>query len=388
MSDHAILSASGAPRWVPCPASIQHEAKFAEKPPHPMTLEGDAIHGMCKTVLQDFVSHEFRGHTFKREHFLNKSASNGVIYTDDMLDVGEKYIHEIMRLVGEHKGCELLIEHRVYMPNIHKENWGTLDAAAIFLDPASSLLVLADLKCGWGVVEADENWQLLDYGVGVLNYLIERKLPLPQRIQLRLIQPRPYHAQGYIRVFELSLAELEPYVLKMRQSAAEALSPTPSYTTGPHCDNCKGRESCPAMIKASYRIVETVKGLQMAEITGKSLGLHLYMLDEALRLLGSFRDALGDKALIEIQNGKSVPGWEWKRGESRTKWTAPMSDVYKIGDLFGVELRIQDAPTPKQAIAKGIPESIINTLSAAAPAGVKLAPVDLKASAKLFTTQK
>jgi hypothetical protein len=388
MSDHAILSASGAPRWVPCPASIQHEAKYAEKPPHPMTLEGDAIHEMCKTVLMDFVSHDLRGHTMKRDDFLGKPASNGVIYTDDMLNVGEKYIREIMRMSSEFKGCRLLIEHRVYMPNVHPDNWGTLDAAAIFLDTQASLLVLADLKCGWGIVEAYENWQLLDYCVGVLNYLVAENLPIPQRIQLRLIQPRPYHPQGPVRTFEISLAELEPYFLKLRQSAHEALGPSPSFTTGPHCDHCKGRETCPAMTRASYRIVETVKGLQMTDITGASLGAHLFMLDEGIKLLGAFRDALGDKALIDIQNGKPVPGWSWETTESRVKWTKPIDQVYATGDLYGVDLRIQEAPTPKQAIAKGLPEAVVKTLSASSSSGVKLVPADLKVPAKLFKPTK
>lgn len=388
MAEHAILSASGAPRWVPCPASIQHEAKYADKPPHPMTLEGDAIHEMCKTVLVDFVSHGFKGHSYKRSDFLDKPASNGVIYTDDMLDVGEKYIREIMRLSGLHKGCELLIEHRVYMPNIHNDNWGTLDAAAIFLDTAASLLVLADLKCGWGIVEADENWQLLDYTVGVLNYLISINAPLPQRIQLRLIQPRPYHPQGFIRVFEISLAELEPYFIKLRQSAHEALSPNPTFTTGPHCDNCKGRESCPAMSRASYRIVETVKGLQMTDISGASLGAHLYMLDEGIKLLKEFREALGDKALIDIQNGKPVPGWQWASSDGRRKWTRPVEDIYDFGDLYGIDLRVKEIPTPIQAIAKGLPESLVKTLSSSPSGGIKLVPADMKAAAKLFKPTK
>jgi hypothetical protein len=142
------------------------------------------------------------------------------------------------------------------------------------------------------------------------------------------------------------------------------------------------------MIRAAYRIVETVKGLQMADISGKSLGLHLKMLDEAKSLLGAFRDALGEKALIDIRNAKPVDGWTWANTETRVRWTSPLDEVYAVGDLYGVDLRVKDAPTPKQAIAKGIPEKIIKTLSASSVAGVKLVPADMKVSTKLFKPQE
>src|SRR5690606_30190333 len=114
------------------------------------------------------------------------------------------------------------------------------------------------------------------------------------------------------------------------------------------------------------------------------LGKHLTWLDDAKVLLKALYDALEDKALIDIQQGRGVPGYEWASKESRVKWTAPMADVHAIGDLYGVELRVVEAPTPKQAITAGIPETVINSMSSSHKTGIKLVKADIRLAEKTF----
>lgn len=361
------------------------EERFPEREEGEAAREGTAIHEVAAKVLQDFVDCGRKGHHFKRSDFLDTLSSNGVVITNDMLDVAEKYIQDVLRVSERFSGlAQVLVEYRVHMPHIHKDNWGTLDGAVLFHDRDAGELVISDLKAGWGIVEVWENWQLLDYTAGLLNDMIERNVPLPKVVELRLVQPRPYHREGPIRVWRFSLAEFEPYLAQLRASAAEALSQSPRLVTGSHCDNCKARASCPALLQVGYRWAEIVTGIQPAEITGESLGKHLTALGEAEKLIGALRDALEDKALADIAKGTPVAGWTTVRKESRVKWTVPPQEVYALGALAGIDLRKDEAITPKQAITAGAPDWLVNSISASSPAGMKLVPVNLKAVEKMF----
>lgn len=387
MSDHAVLAPSSAPRWAECSASVQHEALHEDKPPHPTTIEGQAIHDLVKVVLEIWIAMGKGELSYKRQDYLGKKAPNGLVYTAEMLELAEVYIFDVVETAKQYPGARVVVEHKVFMPNVHPENWGTLDGAVIFLDPVGGTLIIKDLKCGWGIVEAN-SWQLIDYTIGLLNELHKSGQPLPQNIRLCVVQPRPYHRQGPVRYFDLTLAELEPYFHHLKKMAYEALSASPTFTTGPHCDNCLGRETCPALLQASYRIIESVRGLQMTKLSNKAIGLHLTMLDEGIKLLKEFREALEDRALIEVQKGRPVPGWEWAESESRTKWTAPVEKVYELGKLYGIDLEIKSAPTPKQVISKGIPAVLVNKMSATEKKGVRLVPADPRVAEKIFKPKK
>lgn len=389
MGEHARLAPSSAHRWVPCPGSVQLEEKYPETSVHEMTLEGTAIHEVAATVLGDYLYHDQKGHTFNRASFLNTTASNGVVVTNEMLDVAEVYIRDVIQQSTRFKGpAKVFLEYRVQMPDVHPENWGTLDAAILFYDMDSRVLVVEDLKAGWGIVEVWDNWQLIDYTLGLLNDMQERSWPLPETIELRLVQPRPYHRNGPIRVQTFTRLELEPYRLKLQESALNALSPTPRFTSGEHCAHCRGRANCPALLQSGYKVVEAINGIQSQELTGVSLGKHLAMLEEARSLLKALESALQDKALIELQQGRQVPGYTWETKESRVKWTKSIAEVHAMGDLCGVDLRKLDAPTPKQAISLGMPENIVNSMSASSGSGIRLAALDLRTTAKIFNQQE
>lgn len=388
MSDHAVLAPSSAGCWVECPASVKHQQGRPEAEPHPTTVEGNAVHEVSAKILDDFVYHERKGHTVNRAQLLNTVATNGTVMTDELLDIVEVYVRDIMTVSSRFDGmAKVLVEHRVRMPQIHPENWGTLDASFDFHDFDSKILVIEDLKAGWLPVEVFENWQLLDYTVGRINDMLERNHPLPETIELRLVQPRPYHPDGPVRVWTLTLAELEPYVVKMRESANDAMSANPTFRTGKHCTYCTGREDCPAFLKAGYNIIEVAKGLNVTRLTPAELGKHIGMLREAKALVEALSSAFEDKALIDIQQGRVIPGWEWDRTGGRRKFTVSDQQVIDTGALFGVDLRVTSVPTPKQAIDKGVPEDIIKSISEQGSGTVRLAPVNLRKANQVFKQQ-
>jgi len=353
-----------------------------------MTVEGTAIHEVAAKVLQDFIEHGRKGHTYKRSDFLDTVASNGTVISSEMLDVAETYIRDIIEVSGRFDGlAKVMIEYRVRMPRIHKENWGTLDAAIVFTDLQARTMVVGDLKCGWGIVEVWENWQLIDYAVGLIEDTIERGIPLPETIEFRLIQPRPYHRDGPVRVWKITLAELEPYVQRLRDAAHDALGPNPTFRTGEHCAHCEGRSDCPALIQSGYSIIKVLKGVQPQELKGAALGMHIAMLREAQSLVKALGEALEDKGLLDVQQGRAIPGWTWDRTKGRTKFTVPDAEVFALGDLCGVELRSVKAITPLQAITAGMPKDVISTVTAQDPGSAKLVPVDTKRIAEIFNQE-
>lgn len=383
MDSHALLAPSSAGRWVPCPGSVKHEAKYPEQAEHPTTREGSAIHEVAAKVLQEFVEFGMKGHTFKRSDFIDTIASNGVAITAEMCDVAEMYIRDVMQVSTRFDGLtKVLVEHRVHMPSIHKDNWGTLDGAVMFL--GGDELVISDLKAGWGIVEVWDNWQLIDYAIGLLDEFVQRNWPMPKVVELRLVQPRPSHRNGKIRVQRLSLQELGVHHDRLRASAEDAMGPNPTFNTGAHCDHCKGRHSCEALAHATYRVNTVIKGIQPTELVGAELGKHLDMLEEAETLVKALKSALSDKALIEIQQGRAVLGYSWAQKESRVNWTKPIEDVIALGELYGIETAKLEPITPKQAISAGVPESVVNTMSASKSAGITLAKADTRLASKVF----
>lgn len=379
---HAVLPPSDASRWVPCPASVKHQAPYPNLS-NASAEEGSAIHEVAAKVLQDFIAHGRKGHTFKRADFLNTVSGNGVLITDEMLDVAEMYIRDVISQSLKYGADSLLlIEHRVYMPVIHAQNWGTLDNCNVIF--SHEKVIVSDLKAGWGIVEVWDNWQLLDYGVGILLYIQKNNLPMPRDIEFRIIQPRPSHPEGRIRSWTLPIMELEKYVGQLQASAHDAMSDNPTYRAGKHCNNCRGAHSCPMLARATYAAVEAIQGISPIGLTPPQVGDHLLMLESAGELIKALFSALEDQALQFLRQGKPVRGWEGTQKESRRYWTENFKTVTVLGQLMGVELRKEALLTPLQAIKAGVPEETVKLLSKTSSGEYSLQKFNGRRSAKVF----
>lgn len=386
MGQHAVIAPHKAHVLANCAGSIKQSARYADRPPSQMSMEGEAIHECAKIVLSDFIYHDFKGHTYKREDFLDRPMSNGVVLNEEMLDVAEMYIREVINTSSSWDGLTtIVVEHTVYMPQVHPENWGTLDAAILFFHPTRKRLKVMDLKSGWKIVEVYECWQLIDYTIGILNECLERGWPVPDEIELCIVQPRPAHRHGKVRSWVLKPNDLVPYVNHLHKQAHDAMSDNPSYTAGAHCVDCVGRHGCPVLQQSAYKVVETVRNITPQDLIGADLGKHLTMLDEAKAILKALYDGLEEVAIHQIQNGSPVLGWEYAQKESRVNWTTDKKEIAAIGDLYGVDIRKpMDLLTPLQAISAGMPEEVVKANSSKKFTGAALIPFDSEKTSKLF----
>src|SRR5207253_5531368 len=124
---------------------------------------------------------------------------------------------------------------------------GQYDAA--YVDKQGRLCI-DDLKYGWGIVEVEENWQIIGYAIGE----VIRRGQAFEWIVFRIAQPRPHHEDGPIREWVISysqLLELKERIEVRMQQLADGLK---TFQTSDKCKYCKGvAEACPAFSRLFYR---------------------------------------------------------------------------------------------------------------------------------------
>lgn len=365
---HARLAPSSASVWAECPGSVVMQEQIPELPRDVDTgAEGTAAHWMAAEVLGEPNSKA-------AQDYLGTEAPNGVIITYEMIEAAQVYIQDVLNAAKGATG-DLHVEYKVQARSIHPtDNWGTLDCALTCTK--ESLLIIWDLKYGWGIVSVYENLQLVNYAIGALEAINTLGNPMPEHVELRVVQPRPYHPQGKIRKWRLPVADLKPYAAKLACAATEATGASPRTVAGDHCRYCSARYACDALNAAAYRAVEIAGTAVPMNLNGPQIGSQLSHLKQAEALLKARITGLEEQAVAAIRDGKPVNGWSLKPGQSRREWTKPVDEVVALGTLMGVDISKPGVMTPTQAIAAfkkaGIKSDIINNYSQRKGSGFKL----------------
>lgn len=370
MNAHALLAPSSAFRWVNCPLSASLEAAYPETEPSPASLEGTAAHWVVEMQL--------RGTPVA----LGDIAPNGVEVTRDMLEGAELVQTDIADKLGRNWRDVLFIEKQVQIPRVHPtDNWGTPDyfgwtphVSASTSEP--DVLHVWDYKFGHGIVEAFENWQLLDYAIGILGdaYLPETVL------ELIVIQPRAYHRDGPVRRWRIRAGDIGPYFLRLRESASLATGPNPpALVTTEGCENCRGRHACEALQRAAYRAADKAEQFGAFDLSGHALGLELRELRRAQDVLKARVSGLEEEAAARIKKGGRVAFWMMESTPGRLAWTKPVEEVLVLGQMLGLDLAKEpDAITPTQALAAAkaakLPAELFDAYTVRPSGAVKLSP--------------
>lgn len=337
---HAPLAPSSAARWVQCPGSVvgQLASPLPDDDPE-ASEEGTAAHELAATMLK----------------------GDSVTHTDDaeMFEAAAFYANTILKLVSQQvEKYELHVEERVTCPTIHEHNYGTPDAW--MFNRALATLDVFDFKYGHGYVEVYENWQLLNYAIGILSQL--GIITAPTQINLHIIQPRSYHRDGPHRTWSLRLVDLSQYQTQLRCAAQAALSDNPSFNTGDECKYCRARNTCPALLTVGYGAIEASSRSMPLEMTPQVTGMVLRQVRTAMERLKAIESGLSQQAEHILRNGGRVPGYHLESKPSARSWKVPATEVLALGDMMGVPLgKPVDVITPTQAIKAGIPETLIDT---------------------------
>ena len=378
ITEHSRLPPSSAERWVECSGSIVLQEEYPETEDSEDSREGTASHWVASNILEKVKIYS------GWDDQLGLTAPNGVIITQEMIDCAMEYVDDVVDTCSKVgiPVSDLHVEERIFSPIVHAESWGTPDAW--LFDKVRGILYVWDYKYGHRVVHAYDNWQLVNYTLGILPILFKEREP-EISIDMRVVQPRSYNHGGTVRSWKTRPNMLRAFVNRLQSAAIEALGDDPKTVSGNWCRDCTARHVCRTRQESAMIAVDIIGDLSADVLSPLALGLELQTLERAAKSVESRLKALKAQALETIRGGTGVPFFEILPNYGKQIWNRPTPQVFAMGDLFEKDLRKDQEPcTPKQAIAKGIDEAVIKQYSTVPNKGLKLVPVDAMNVKRVF----
>lgn len=304
-SEHALLSASGAERWLMCPPSARLEEQFPEESSS-YAEEGRHAHALAELKLRKYFTTELGPSKYKAELKLLK---DNPIFTPEMDAATDEHLRYVKGIAARYPAVPYVaLEQRVLYDDVAPEGFGTADCTLVY---AADIHVI-DLKYGKGVfVDAVENWQLLFYAWGA--YRKYRMLSDIKEVHLHISQPRLERASSE---WVISVDELKMRMDYARPIAALAFAGGGEYMQGEHCKFCRARRRCAARTAFCLEIEpltqKTPNLLTNAEI-GSALG--------RVMAIQSWLSDVSDFVTSLLLDGVEVPGWKLVEGRGTRVWT-------------------------------------------------------------------
>lgn len=306
--DHALLSASGAHRWLLCTPSAKLEEQFPDTTSE-AAREGTLAHELAELKVRNYFN---PADISKRK--LNaqiKKMKENELWQDEMLGHTDTYIDYIrdvsIKLPSQpYVAVEKRLDLGAYVP----EGFGTADCIML---QGEDLFVL-DFKYGKGVpVSAEENPQMMLYALGA--YKAYCFLYPISRIHMSIIQPR----LDNISEWECSLEELLKFGQYVSERAALAVKGEGDFCPGEkQCRFCRAKQQCRARADHNIRMTFSPdKGKMPPLISSEEAGRYLLEGEDLEKWLKDLKEW----ALAECLAGKQVPGWKAVEGRGSRDWT-------------------------------------------------------------------
>ena len=298
--DHALLSASGAYRWLNCPGSARLEDKFEDEP-SVYAAEGTLAHEMAELKIIKYFTTDLRPSEFKKRITELKKNELYTAEMDRYTNEYRDYINDIY-LSFESKPF-FLAEQRVDFSSYVPGGFGTVDCTLV----GDKVIHIFDLKYGKGVpVTAENNPQGMLYALG--TYLEQSAIDEIEKVIIHIVQPRIKNTSS----FEISSEDLLEWAESIKDVAQKAYEGSNEFHVGEHCGFCKANGNCRKQAE-KYMNIEVI---DPALLTDEEIGEGLAKVKELSKWAKKFEDY----ALIRAQNGGNVKGWKLVagRGGNRT----------------------------------------------------------------------
>ena len=388
---HALLSPSGAKKWLTCAASLACE-KDIPNASGKAAVTGTACHTIAEVHLNQYI----KGTALPLERevgayvldegkgqikALISPMKGAVLITADMIEQVRKYTDYCKAIIDVATYAKL--EMRVNLTEVlHPgyegvETFGTADLVAVqeLANTDEHMLIIGDLKTGRHRVEAKENKQLMLYALGVYRRLKRRY----NITTVRLVIFQPY--AGGASEWDISVEGLELFAKFAQKRALLALD---AYFRGKKnlkasdfkpsvdgCQWCRFSEQCAARTKTVNAVLaEELEDDFALELTPEQLVAEY----EKLPLLRQHVDKVEKAMATALHSGKKVPGYKLVEGRPGNRaW----KDAEKVAELYGDKLTKEVLMTPTEAV-KVIPEEELKDFITRKPGAPCVATADDK----------
>lgn len=359
---HAFLRPSHAGVWVYCHGAPQLLATMPPEDDSPASLRGNAGHWGAKNL---FYQHPIA---------VGQVADNGTTLDEEIIASAEKYVAVVQEDLRADPMQMMYCEQPINIPSIHAANWGTPD----FWAARPGFIRLWDFKNGFDFVEVFENWQLLDYLAGILDFLnIDGLADQHTVVEMVIVQPNSFHPDGIARRWRCMASDLRGYFNTLKMAADDAMTPGAPVTTGEHCKHCPASGICRANQRAAMNCVDMSEASTPFQLDAVQTGIELRTVQRAIELLKSRERGLAAQSEGFLRGGHAVPFYEMGRGRSALVWKKTPAEIIILGQLVGVDLKKpDDVITPTQAKELPIDPAYLEALSERIPGAVKLTPID------------
>ena len=290
MSSHAILSASGAHRWLNCTPSARLELNFPDSSGE-SAREGTFAHALAELKLNNFLE--------PQDGNKLKSMKKNEFYSPEL----EEYVDEYVEMVTEKlvsSGGQLIIESRLDFSDYVPKGFGRGDAIIL----GDNTIEVCDLKYGRNVpVSAVDNPQLRLYGLGALSEY--GAFMDAETVTMTICQPR----NGGISSETLTVKELTDWGNAIKAIAETAFKGEGSTCAGEWCRFCKAKVRCRTL--ADYNL-ELEKFSHADLLTDDEMAEVL----ERAEKLKTWVNKITEYAYDEAVNGRHWKGFKLVEGRS------------------------------------------------------------------------
>lgn len=307
MSKHAMLSASGAARWLTCTPSAKLEQQFPEAASE-YAAEGTAAHELAELAARYWLN------KISEPEYENKLAelSKGPYYNAEMQEHANDYARFILNKFAAalERSPDAFVELEVKVNFSHwvKGGFGTSDCVIV----TDGVLEIVDLKYGKGHrVEAAGNPQMRLYALGaLLRYYLLYDFTA---VRMTIFQPR---LSGVQSTDEISAAELldwaENYVkprAKLAYTGKGVFAPSEEA-----CRFCRAKERCRARAEHNLKLFDEAPDTLL--ITPEEAGAILEKAADIQAWLSDLERLVSSTLLA----GTPVTGWKMVEGRSNRKF--------------------------------------------------------------------
>lgn len=298
MSKHAILSASGAHRWMNCTPSARLEQEFDDNSGE-AAAEGTAAHALSE-------------HKLRKALKMRSKKPVSPYDSDEMDNYTDGYVEFVLEVIEQAKQiCSdplILIEQRLDFSKYVPEGFGTGDCLII----ADGTLHIIDFKYGQGVlVSAEDNPQMKLYALGALD-LFDGIYDI-EMVSMTIYQPRRENVSTST-VSKESLYQWAEEVLKPK--AELAFAGDGIYCPGEWCQFCRAAVKCRARAEAKMKLARFEFALPPL-LTDEEITDILSSISDLTSWANEIIAYATDAA---VNHGKKWPGFKVVEGRSNRKY--------------------------------------------------------------------